>query len=308
MKRLALKNIITFAAELPEAQELARHLPEYEFRELGESDKSGAGFIKDPITGEWVNEVPGGFAICMRVDTKVLPSSVIVSHLDKRITSYEEKEGRKVDRATKADLRERVVFELLKTAHPRTELIQGFYHRGSGRLYVSTSSHEKASGLVKMLVRAVGTVTTKTIHFDGMRLGLTTRLADWLAGDEGSLQAPFGPFSLGMYCLLTRDALEGPKETVVYRNVYLDGCPEIADYLARGYQVEELELETQGLSFRINQSFQMKGLDWPKSDDDMEDAKATWKHNAGAKMFLLDHTVRQLAGLFTTEEEQDDLV
>jgi recombination associated protein RdgC len=299
-----MKNILTYAADLPATAKLAEHLQELPFAELEPSQFSRAGFVPHPITRELVSEFPGGMAFCLRYDEKILPAAAVTAEVLKRVLAIEEQTGNGLTRKERLAIKEQVLAELVQKALVRSVTLYAYYHRDSKRLFVATASSKMGSLVMSQLIKVVGSVQTKTIHIEGAKKGLTTRLKTRIQADHDALDA-FGLFEVGDHARLAKDGEHG-KETINYSGTRVVECDELIEKLEQGYQVEALALNLDGLAFRLTHDFKLKGMEWISSDEqDFDSQTEAWQHDAAAKLFLLNKVIDGLVEIMAYREEGD---
>ncbi|WMC09566.1 recombination-associated protein RdgC [Oceanimonas pelagia] len=297
-----LKNIITFAAQLPEAKDLEGHLAKLPFKELASSEYQTAGFVQHPITKQMVSPFEDGFAFVVRYDEKVIPAAAVKAEVANRVAHIEAEEERPVSRKEKSAIKDQVMGEVVRTALARQQLIHAYYVPSSKRLFVVTASERMAQVVMNLLVKVVGSVKTETTHVTDVKHGLTTRLQAFLTTDTQPWEA-FGDFEPGDACKLTRK-LE-TKETINYTGLDIASCDELVDKLESGFKVESLRLNWEGLEMTLTQDFHLKSLKWEDSDDqDAEDEHEAWQEDAAMKVYLLDQVYGELLQLVEYKEEQ----
>jgi hypothetical protein len=77
-----LKNAIIYNADLPPAGTLVDYMVERPWQDIREDQRSVSRFVPDE-EGILVREFPGGYAIMMRTDEKILPPSILTEECDK---------------------------------------------------------------------------------------------------------------------------------------------------------------------------------------------------------------------------------
>lgn len=305
MKLNAMKNILTYAADLPAAKALTEHLQELPFAELEPSQFNRAGFVPHPITRELVSEFPGGLAFCLRYDEKILPAAAVTAEVLKRVLAIEEKTGKGLVRKARMDIKNQVLAELVQKALIRSVTLHAYYHSDSKRLFVATASDKMGTLVMSQLIKVVGSVQTKTIHIEGAKKGLTTRLKTRIKADYDALDA-FGLFEVGDHARLAKDGEHG-KETINYSGTQVVECDELIEKLEQGYQVEALALNLAGLAFKLTHDFKLKAMQWDDNDaQEIEDHTEAWQHDAGAKLFLLNKVVDGLVEIMAYREGGED--
>lgn len=167
---------------------------------------------------------------------KILPASVIREELEATIAEIEEKEGRKVGKRERQDLRDEIEFELLPQAFTRTRKLDAWLDPLHGWLVVNTTSATQGERLTHLLRHCLGSlpVTPPKPAKDPVTL-----MTQWLA-QEGSLPAPF---ALGEDCELRTPG--EAKSVAVFKRHEL-GTEEVHTNLANGKVVSKLGLVWDG--------------------------------------------------------------
>ena len=150
-----------------------------------------------------------------------------------------------------------------------------------------------------MLVRVVGSIKTETIHISDIKNGLTTRLKNHLAGDEGA----FDGFTIGNYIRLSRLADE--KEVITYSAGLDSVSEEVTDSLNTGFIVESIELSLNKASFLLTDKFHFKQIstDSEYSPRDEDDKASAWRNAASAD--LMTNAVEGLCSLLEYKESEE---
>lgn len=99
MKLSKLRNAIVYRATLPSIEAVEGHLQELPYSELTETEFARASFVPNPITGELVTPITGGYAIVIRRDEKIIPQHVVMKEANERIQRIENACGQKLKRA-----------------------------------------------------------------------------------------------------------------------------------------------------------------------------------------------------------------
>lgn len=305
-----LKNAIIYKASLPAASDLRVHLLDRPTREIEKHEKSLARFEAQE-DGFAVHQFPGGYALKLRVDEKILPSAILNAEVDKAVKKAEEESGDFLDRESQAEMRHLVTLELLEKALVKTRYVWGFYHQAGEFLFVDSATPGYADVFMNELVHVCGSVKTATIHISDISQGLTKRLGDVIEGDGDRI----APFSFGEYLKIKRKIDKGePTEKITYAECSIL-CHEVADQIRFGFRVEVVELGRGGMSFRLSDKFHFKKIDWPPLDiDDEEDgedpAAHRWKVEAAHKVDTMHMIAEDMCLLFeytppSLEEEEE---
>ena len=302
MKLSPVKNAIVFKAVLPTAELLSGHLNELLFTEIGQLEKSRAGFVPNNVTNELVTQFEGGLSLSLRVDEKILPANVIRSKTAERVSQLEKEHGVKLKRRDIGDLRDSITIELYKQAFVKTTVLNAFYNTEHHLLIVATGSKPFASLLVSYLVRAVGSVKTETIHISDIKHGLTTKLKAYLNSDYQS----FNGFAVGNFTQLSRKLDQ--KEVIKYAADVDSIADELRENLASGYIVDSINLRLDGVGFLLTENFHFKHIDLQDAIDvdEEKDMPWRWRHEAAVATLQLTNIINTLCVLLSykpTEKE-----
>ena len=263
-----IKSAIVYKATIPtDTTALHNHLTERVFNPPMALELRSAGFI--PVNEEsgctLVSAFPGGLAFRVRIDEKVMPGSVIKAEVEKQVENIVLATGRKPGKKARAEIKEAVIADLAQRALVRTAAsITCYYHEESGFLIVPTTSQKIADTCVTLLVHAVGSVKTETIHVSDVKHGLTTRLKNWLGGDMDA----FGAFNPCDQAALADT--EGRKLNVKMGSLQT-AREGLEAAIRRDFSVTSLGFGHQGVEFRLTDGFRIKGLRSVAQDDQMRE-------------------------------------
>lgn len=302
MKVSKLKNAIVYKATLPSVDNINQHLAELPYSEIGDTEFVRYSFVENPVTGEIVTPIVNGYAICLRIDEKIIPKPVIKKTAQERITSIESRCGERISRIEKQQIIDTVKVDLCKQAFVKTSLIYALYQAEENLLMVNTTNKNYAGLLCAMLVKVVGSVETKTIHISDVKNGLTTRLKSYIAGDSNA----FDGFEVGSVMQLSRKS--ETKETIRYSADHQSVVSEIEESLGSGFSVDSIELYSDGTSFVLTENFHFRRIDTKSADHDGDEDKAfIWRQAAGTDLFLMTGVVNKLCHLLSYKEPEKEV-
>ena len=299
-----IKAASVYRCVMPDAATLETHLGELAFKELAPSDFSGAGFVAPSATGALTETFEGGYAFAVRYDEKIIPASVTNAEAKKRIAEIEEQQDRRLGRKERNEIREETFVTLKLKALTRSSTVTCFYIPASQLLIVPTASRSMAGIVTGALVKVMGSLKATTIYVSEAKNGLTTRLAAYLDGDASA----FDTFSVGRRCKLA--GLEGEKFAFDLADDLNSAAKGLREAIwHRGAKVKEIALIADGLTFRLNDDFQIKGVSFLAGEpppDGYEDAVAEFKHEAAVQVALFASVVNNLCELLDYKPPQDD--
>lgn len=301
MKVSKLKNAIVYRATLPTVDFIEGHLAELPYADIGDTDFARYSFVANPVTGEIVTPIVNGYAICLRIDEKMIPKHVIKAESLARIASIESRLGQRISKVEKQQIADTVKVDLCKQAFVKTSLIYALYHAEEKLLMVNTTNKNYAGVLCAMLVKVVGSMETKTIHISNVKNGLTTRLKNYIDGDNGAFEG----FEVGDVMQLSRKS--ETKETIRYSAEHQSVVSEIEESLSSGFSVDCIELSSNGTSFTLTENFHFRRIDTKSSDASEGDDKAfIWRQAAGTDLFLMTGVINKLCHLLSYKEPEKE--
>jgi len=300
-----LKNAIIYNADLPPAGTLVDYMVERPWQDIREDQSSVSRFVPDE-EGILVHEFPGGYAIRMRTDEKILPPSILTEECDKAISRHQGYKGEPLNKEEQIEVKLEVHLELLARALIKTRYTWAFYHQESQLLFVEVSTANSADVFMSELVHTCQVVKTQTINISDISQGVTERLRKSIEDPEESY---FGDIAFGNYLKICRK-IDGPMEKIVYSECDIESF-EIHRHLLVGYRVDQIELCYAGLSFRLNPKLHFRSMDWPPFDIEVDEetgevADHGWKVEASEKTAGLAGLVLHICSIFNYEKPSLD--
>jgi len=241
-KQPAKYNAEEFEAAL--AQDVIRKPGEQELstfgwgKALGKHGETLAHFCKDHIL------------VCAKTITKNVPANVVNELLAEKVEAIETTENRPVKKKEKDELKEVILFEMMKDAYTKTTRTHAFIDMKNGLLVVNAGSFNKAEELLALLRKSLGTLPVVPVFSN---IDLDALLTTWLT----SYEAP-DRFAIG------GDAhLEQPDDTA--SKVKLEGhdlaCDEVKAHLESGKRVTLLRFDwKERLKFTLKDDGSIKRL------------------------------------------------
>lgn len=297
MNHSVLKSASVYSAKLPAINAMREHLAELAFTPLTENQLSCAGFENNQVTGELVTNLPGvGFAFVVRQDTKLIPTKIVNRKLKERVDELLASGlCEKVSRKQKQAMKEQLIVEMAATAEYETTLIHALYDQKNELLYLNTTTKRPLNVVMHLLVKCMGSLKTQTIHIDNIKMGISNRLKDYLT-DSAERPEALGPFSPLQFVKLK--SADTAQEMVTFKGMDLNGdrASDVVSLLEAGYQVEELELWHEPISFKLNSDFSLRAITMPDydSDDDADDYAHHWRQCNATNLILLSKAITDL--------------
>lgn len=305
-----ITNAIVFAAELPSIDLVSQHLAELPFEPIGPVFRSRAGFIANPVTGELVTPIEGGFSFTVRSDEKILPKASVRQAVNEAVQARMAELGRELNTEEQGFLAEETVTALIANALVKTTVVHCFYSAEDQFLIIPTTGKPLAQTVMGLLIKAVGSVKTATIHVDNIKGGLTTRLKNFLGDEDFPPQEnAFEGFKLGDTCNMKHKS-DKAKFSMGDLKLASQGLIEA---LKGEMEVELMELVHEGVHFKLTNDFKLRGIEFngELTEDEQasrEDADIAylWRLEAATQLLQLVATIKALCLLF--EYKRPELV
>jgi recombination associated protein RdgC len=224
-------------------------LAEHESSPLQPSQQVGHGWVHTR-DDQFAHTLNGQMLLTLQTDKKVVPSSAIKAGVAEKVKALHDETGRKPGRKQTKELAFDVMLELLPRAIPTTSKTHVWIDTVHGWVVIDTASPTRSDVAITMLVRALKTFATETLHVSKNPLQLMT---DWLLADE----SPSG-FTIDRETELR--ASDESKSVVRYTNHSLD-IEEIKTQITSGKRCTKLALTwNDKISFVMGDGFRFRKL------------------------------------------------
>ena len=141
-------------------EEIEKKLIEQIFHPCSSHDKSKYGWIS-PLgkQGEMLTHVQGDYImLCAQKQERLLPSSVVNEATDEKVAELEERQGRKIYRKEKRQIKDDVFVSLLPRAFTRNQQTFAYISAKDNLIVVNSASAPKAEALLSLLREGLGTL------------------------------------------------------------------------------------------------------------------------------------------------------
>lgn len=297
-----MKNIHVFAAELPGISVLESKVAEEQgviFTPLTDSQWSNLGF---KVERQFV-ALDNGYRIDFTYSAKDYPKAQVLERINEVVDAWphepSKEEMGKITEEVSADFCAR---SIVKTVH-----FSAFYHEKKQTLIFDCKAAlaQRALGL---LIRLVESVETKTLHCSGISNSLTTNMLDQLnnSNSEYDTKLYFAGFEVGDLLVMQN------KDKDVARFKGDHPTENIKELIEQGYEIKEIALSKDGLSFYLNHNFKIKGVkELFEIEGAMFDNADDYEiHKQTIALELMTSHCEQLRNAFdkqSTTSEQEDL-
>jgi len=213
-----------------DAEKLATQATRHRFRHCGALELASEGWIPPlgPRAEDLVHAVGGMILMSLGHDERLLPSAVLRQQLEQRVIDLENREGRRVGRRERAELRERVLLELIPQAFTRQSQTLGYFDLSNSALIVNSTVNREVDAFVGLLRETLGSLPAVPLTTTNSPSQVMT---GWLSNNS---QLPRD--------ILLEDECELEHEgTIRCRDQDLGGA-EIRAHLAAGKQARKLAL------------------------------------------------------------------
>ena len=211
--------------------EIAEKLAQHKFRPCNNMDKSTFGWVS-PLgrQGELLTHVIGDYMmICGQKQEKILPASVVNEVLEEKVEDLEARQGRKIYRKEKLQLKEDIFISLLPRAFTRTSTTFAYFSFKENLLVVNASSANKAEELLSFLRNSIDSLPVMLPNSISAPSDVMTR---WL-----KQQVADKHFDIDQECELYNPVENSNVIRCKGQDLYTD---EIQSHLDAGKQVKKL--------------------------------------------------------------------
>lgn len=188
--------------------------------------------------------------ICLGVEKKLLPTTVINKFAKSRAAEIEEQQGYKPGRKQMKQIKEAITDELLPRAFALRRNTYAWINPIDGILVVDAANLAKADELIEMLIKTIDGISLTPVKTS---ISPASTMTSWLAGDHLS-----SAFTIDRDCELRAAGEE--KSTVRYVRHTLES-EEIAKHITAGKEVTRLAMTwNDRVSFVLHENLQLKRI------------------------------------------------
>ena len=299
MKQIT-RNLITYAAEIhASVEELENRLPH--FATLGPHQRATSGFVNViPDQDARVLKVPGGWAICLREDSKAVPASEVNKAAQEKADAWLEATGGKPGKKHMKEIKAAVIHDLLPRAFARQKMTYVLFSERTNRLFVNTGSQKSADLVMTHLVESLESVKTSTVHVSEPKMGLTARLKNWL--DQAEDDDCFGSLYPAAEVVLKDKARKWSLKADSLRTTE----EALREAIQGGATVDSIGFKTEDeIAFRITAALRVQGVKHRVVEDDEDtDINHCWVSQLASEIRTLDEIFDDILHLLSPEKAQ----
>ena len=257
-------NLVVYQFNTPfekKSNELDKALEEHRLKPCPPHARQSQGWVTPfDEAKERVYSLYGCHLMVLAKEERLLPSTIMQAVLDEKNKAYELNHNRPMRRADKLQLKEEIEFDLLPKAFTVQKKDWFYIDTDKQWLVINSPNPNKASEIVTLLTKALGSLDTSPINSEA---NLSTLFAHWLR-EPSSL--PEG-LVLGKNCLL----VNGGEDKSQYTCKGIEqNREELIVLLSQEYLVSSLELIWQErIQFVLTEEWVLKRV---KCLDYLEDA------------------------------------
>ncbi len=145
------------------------------------STPSSIGWVSpvDEENAPLIRSINGYIMICMQVEEKILPATVIKQELDLKIKKMEALDSRKIRSKEKLSLKDEVIGTLLPRAFSKLSKVYGYIDTKNNWLVLNTVSNKMAEQFISLFKKSV---TEEVTPFDTEKF--TTSITPWVKSQQ----------------------------------------------------------------------------------------------------------------------------
>ncbi|MCO6549903.1 MAG: recombination-associated protein RdgC [Gilliamella sp.] len=239
------KNLIIYQFDKNNAIERLDNdmLKNMAFTPCGPTDSIKKGFVS-PIDDDDVLklQVQGHSLLKLRIESKLLPASVIKKKTAERIEQLEQKLGRSVTKSERLRAKDDVIVDLLPVAFTKDQYVYVWINDKDKFIAVEIASFKKAEDVLALIRKELGALALKPLSVEN---NISFTLKEWVCNDN----TPPNFFVLNDAMLA--DPLEGNgKIKLIDENLTAE---EVKSYLNGGREIKSLSFSyKQQTVFTVN--------------------------------------------------------
>lgn len=272
-------QILSIQNKIPTQETLSEQLASFAFVPCLPSLMSSEGWVSPLLDegGPLTYEINRCLVVCLQVEEKILPASVIRKEVDHKVKELEALRDRKMSQKEKRMLKEEMTQTLLPKAFTRLSHIYAYIDTQKQRLIVNTSSVKKAQRLVDALKKTWEELSVEPL----IDKKIAQRLTHWLLHREYP-----NIFAIEKSCVLIDPADQARLIRCQHQNLSDQGVQLIAK---NGCEVKQMALSWQDkLKFMLVDDFSLRSI---KFDDLLADEAKDMEPETKAQQFVANYLI-----------------
>ena len=184
------KNLKIYRFSKPfsiDTEQLESHLAEKSFQPCGSTQASSFGWVP-PLGNSQENNsvllthtIAKTTMLCVRLEERILPSSVINDALNEKLDAMQIESGRRPVGKHKQSIKDELILTLLPKAFTRSKRTYAYLDQEAQLMIVDASSNNKAEELVELLRQTLGSLPVVPLKTQTLPILLMT---NWIKGND----------------------------------------------------------------------------------------------------------------------------
>ncbi len=247
------KNLQLFqlTEEFPwSAESLAERLQDFAFEKCAAMQAKSQGWIcpSQQEDGSLMHSANGFILLCLKTEEKLIPAGVLNDMLADKVQDIETRQGRKIRKKEKQQIKEELYQSLLPRAFSRHAQVYAYIDLQDNWLVVNTSSLNKAESFCDYLRRSLGSLKIKLPEVEPISMMMTA----WLQRNDYPED-----LTIEDTCVL-EDSAEGGTIRCKKQNLLAE---DIQALIGEGRTVAQLTLSwREQMLFTLKQDFSIGGI------------------------------------------------
>lgn len=150
-------------------------------------------------------------------------------------------------------MKESVIADFCARVIPKKIKYSAFYHANKETLIFDCKESLSQMG-ISLLLKAIGSIETKTLHCSGISNSLTTNMIECLSPENEHLEKMFAGFTVGDLLVLKNSQ----KDVARFKGDY--PTEQVHELLEDGYEIKQINLSKDGVAFSIDDKFKIKSI------------------------------------------------
>ncbi|EBX4849993.1 recombination-associated protein RdgC, partial [Salmonella enterica subsp. enterica serovar Enteritidis] len=170
---------------------LDKKLELFRFSPCGSQDMAKSGWFSPLVQYSDVlyHAVNNQLLLVIRREEKIIPKQTIADEINKKVSTLEREQGRRLKKTEKDSIRDEVLHSLLPRAFTKNSLVRIWINTAAGFIVVDTSSIKRAEDSLALLRKTLGSLPVVPLTMENP---IELTLTEWVRSEA----APSG-FSIG---------------------------------------------------------------------------------------------------------------
>jgi recombination associated protein RdgC len=244
------------------------------------------GVSKD---GALLHQANGLMLVCLQIEEKILPSTVIRDKVNDRVIELEEEQQRKLSSKEKLNLKDDVYSTLLPQAFSKKSKTYAFINIKSRQLFIDCASKTRAETFITFMRKTLGSLPVSLLEMASPSL----KMSEWLK----SKNVPES-FHIGEHCTLNDSKFDGSSVRCSKQDLL---SPNVHAFVKDGMNVTQLQLQwKEHLSFVLKDDFSITQIKYTDAVQALADDihTETPEQKQDADFFIMSQTINEFMSEF----------